>query len=92
MAFPIAPGAAAGVAAGPRLPVTARRTSFCRAFGRPQKSRVQGAAPRARARRAFALANDDSVEESDEAREARLTAEAVRLVEFRLLRILPAEL
>ena len=92
MAFPIAPGAAAGVAAGPRLPVTARRTSFGRAFGRPQKSRVQGAAPRARARRAFALANDDSVEESDEAREARLTAEAVRLVEFRLLRILPAEL
>ena len=91
MAFPVAHGGASSVAASARVaPRVARANSSVRGFGLAKKTariadrRASFAAP--------ARAAAEEPAETDEQREARIQAEAVHLVEYRLLKILPAEL
>ena len=91
MAFPVAHGGASSVVASARVaPRVARANSSVRGFGHAKKT------ARIADRRAFSAAPvraaAEEPAETDEQREARIQAEAVHLVEYRLLKILPAEL
>ena len=91
MAFPVAHGGASSVVASARVaPRVARANLSVRGFGHAKKT------ARIADRRAFSAAPvraaAEEPAETDEQREARIQAEAVHLVEYRLLKILPAEL